>query len=194
MRFADIRRYLKPYSMVANRSTTINHAFAASIAPSDTYDEVRIRQALVLLGQNPDADLFCVYCGAKAETWDHVHATVKDKVFSGHGHRIGNLLPCCKPCNSQKGNKNWRTFLVGLSRAPDRIHRAQRIEAYLAAYSVRDAVAVHLPEYQELQGLRQQVLALLAKADKLAGMVRAKTSAIQPEVQFDDPGSSGSAG
>jgi 5-methylcytosine-specific restriction endonuclease McrA len=106
MRFPDIRRYLKPYSIVASRTTTVNHAFAASIAPSDTYEAAKVREAVVALGQDADADLVCVYCGAEAETWDHVHATVKDKAFSGHGHRLGNLLPCCKPCNSKKGNKD----------------------------------------------------------------------------------------
>lgn len=88
MRFADIRRYLKPYSIVANRSTTINHVFAASIAPSDIYDEATIRKAIAYLGQNPDMDLLCVYCGHSAETWDHAHATVKDKAFSGYGTEL----------------------------------------------------------------------------------------------------------
>ena len=44
MRYKDIRRYLKPYSMVASRATTINHAFAACIAPCDKYDEEVMRQ------------------------------------------------------------------------------------------------------------------------------------------------------
>ena len=105
MRYKDIRRYLKPYSMVASRATTINHAFAACIAPCDKYDEEVMRKAIIALGQDPDSDLLCVYCGDEAETWDHIHATVREKKFSGHGHRIGNLLPCCKTCNSKKGNK-----------------------------------------------------------------------------------------
>lgn len=176
MRFRDIRRYLKPYSMVASRSTTINHAFAASIAPSDTFDEKKVRAAVVALGQDPDADLICAYCGAEAETWDHVHATVKNKAFSGHGHRLGNLLPCCKPCNSKKGNKDWRTFLGTRPADLQRADRERRIQAYLTAYEVKDSIPQHLPEYQEFQELRRQVLELFAKADRLAAIVRSKAS------------------
>ena len=179
MRFTDIRRYLKPYSMVASRSTTINHAFAASIAPSDTFDTKAVRAAVIALGQDPDADLVCVYCGSEAETWDHVHATVKDKKFSGHGHRLGNLLPCCKPCNSKKGNKDWRVFLTGLhSMDAERKKRERIIDSYLKKYGGKDSIPEHLPEYRELQELRRQVLELFIKADKLATIVRSKTGAI----------------
>ena len=179
MRIAAIRSYLRPYSIVARRSTTVNHAFAASIAPSDTFDTEAVRAAVVALGQNPDADLVCIYCGSEAETWDHVHATVKDKKFSGHGHRLGNLLPCCKPCNSKKGNKDWRVFLAAL-RATDaeRRRRERLIEGYLKKYGGKDPIPEHLPEYRELQEIRQQVLELFSKADKLASIVRSKAGAI----------------
>lgn len=93
MRYRDIRRYLKPYSMVSSRTTTINHAFAASIAPNDNYDEEKIRGALIVLGQ--------------------------------------------------------------------------------------DAVPEHLPEYQQLQEIRDQVIALLRKADGLAKIVREKSTGAQ---------------
>ncbi len=175
MRYRDIRRYLKPYSIVANRTTTINHAFAACIAPFDTYDEERVREVVATLGQDPDTNLVCSYCGAEAETWDHVHATVKDKKFSGFGHRIGNLLPCCKTCNSKKGNKGWRIFLSSLPMPdPLRKERESRIDTYLNRYCCMDAIPEHLPEYQELQELRRKVLELFHKADELASVVRSK--------------------
>jgi hypothetical protein len=164
--------------MAARRTTTINHAFAAAIAPFDTYDEGRVRQALEVLGQDPDADLLCAYCGVEAETWDHVYATVKSKKFSGQGHRIGNLLPCCKPCNSKKGNKDWRLFLQTLPLS-DAIRREReiRIDAYLSSYSISDTVPEDLPEYRELQELRNQVLEIFRKADVLAGAIRSKVAA-----------------
>jgi len=165
--------------MVAGRTTTINHAFAASIAPCDIYDDQRLRQAIRSLGQDPDADLQCAYCGKEAETWDHVHATVRSKKFSGHGHRIGNLLPCCKQCNSKKGNKEWQAFLDTLL-MPDseRKKREARIEAYLAKHCVPDALPEHLPEYAQLQVLRQQVLDIFQQADILARIIRSKSGAI----------------
>jgi hypothetical protein len=180
MRYKDIRRFLKPYSMVASRTTTISHAFAASIAPCDTFDDQMVRTALKMLGQDPDAELECAYCGAKAETWDHVHATVQDKKFSGYGHRLGNLLPCCKPCNSRKGNKDWLVFLRTLPITEAfRVERESRIAAYLAEYGAKDAVPEHLPEYEQLQELRRQVLQIFREADELASVVRRKSELLK---------------
>ncbi len=180
MRYKDIRRFLKPYSMVASRTTTISHAFAASIAPSDTFDDQKVRMALTALGQDPDAELECAYCGVLAETWDHVHATVQGKKFSGYGLRVGNLLPCCKPCNSRKGNKNWQTFLHSLPISEAvRSERESRIVTYLTEYGVKDTVPEHLPEYEQLQELRRQVLQLFREADELASIVRKKSEVIK---------------
>jgi 5-methylcytosine-specific restriction endonuclease McrA len=180
MRYKDIRRFLKPYSMVASRTTTISHAFAASIAPCDTFDDQRVRMALTVLGQDPDGELECAYCGARAETWDHVHATVQHKKFSGYGHRLGNLLPCCKPCNSRKGNKNWLVFLRTLPITEAlRAERERRIATYLTEYGVKDVVPEQLPEYEQLQELRRQVLQLFREADELAIVVRRKSEVVK---------------
>ena len=175
MRYRDIRRFLKPYSIVASRTTTLNHAFAAAIAPCDSYDEEKMRVAIGLLGQDPDKDLDCVYCGLKAETWDHVHATVRDKKFSGFGHRLGNLVPCCKPCNSRKGNKVWSAFLdsMGLDEV-ELTRRKNLIGTYLSEYRLLDSIPDQLPEYQQLQELLRQVLEVFARADILAAQVRQK--------------------
>jgi hypothetical protein len=179
MRFEDLKRHLKPYIMVANRTTTINHAFAASVAPCDSYEPARVREAIVGLDQDPNDHLRCVYCGDVAETWDHLHATVEAKEFSGFGHRIGNLVPCCKPCNSRKGNKGWREYLSSIG-APDdlRTRRAKIITDHIERHGRRDAVPKDLPEYRALLNIRDQVLALLARGDELAATIRAKTTAI----------------
>jgi hypothetical protein len=174
MRCSDIRRHLKPYSIVERRTTTVNHAFAAAIAPCDTYDEAKAREAMHLLGQDPD-DLHCVYCRSKAETWDHVHATVSAKKFSGYGHRLGNLLPCCKPCNSRKGNQRWSDYIERLGLNTDElIIRRRQIQAYLDRYELRDPVPSQCVEYEQLQEIRCQVLDLFAKADVLAKELRSK--------------------
>jgi hypothetical protein len=175
MRCSDIRRHLKPYSILANRATTVNHAFAAAVAPCDAYDEQKTRDAMRLLEQDPDTDLSCVYCGLRAETWDHVHATVVDKSFSGFGHRLGNLLPCCKPCNSKKGNKSWPVYLESLGLDSEELVRRKRmIKGYLAEYRLVDSIPRHLREYQQLQELRGQVLELFARADDVAKQLRLK--------------------
>ncbi len=176
MQFRDIYRHLKPYSIVANRTTTINHAFAACIASADTFDLERIRAAIVSLKQDPEKDLLCAYCGLEAETWDHVHATVKKSEFSGHGNKLGNLLPCCKQCNSRKGNKHWRSFLEGMKLPENvRIERLTIISSYLEEYDAEEIVPRHLPEYQELQKLKSEVLVIFEKADILAKVIRSKS-------------------
>ena len=173
MRYADITRHLNPYGIVAHRKTTINHAFAAAVAPCDMYDELSVRAAISLLGQDPDSALRCVYCDVPAETWDHVFAMVLKSKFSGHGHRLGNLLPCCKQCNSRKGNKNWQQFLETLP-APleTRLKRVAAIQRYLDSFPAPDPVPEHLAEYQELQKIKEQIIALMARADVIAKRIR----------------------
>jgi 5-methylcytosine-specific restriction endonuclease McrA len=179
MRYTSIKAHLKAYSIVAKRTTTINHAFAAAIAPHDAFNEQRVREALQTLGQDPDGEIACAYCGGPAETWDHVHATVAKKEFSGHGHRLGNLLPCCKPCNSKKGNKDWQAYLgqMKLTEA-DRAERVEVISRYLKKYGVVDAVPEESAEYRELVRLREEVLERFKRADELAGRIRAKSRAM----------------
>ena len=173
MHYSSIRSHLKPYVIVARRKSTISHAFAAAIAPSDVYNEDQVRVAMTELAVNPDEDLMCAYCGNKAQTWDHVYATVRDTHFSGFGHRLGNLLPCCKSCNSSKGNKDWERFLSELALNPElHLARKQKITAHLARYYVQDSIPNHLPAYEHLLNIKLQVMDLLAQADELAKIIR----------------------
>lgn len=167
---------MRPYSIVRNRTTTINHAFAACIALNDSFDAEKIKAAIVALKQDPEKELVCVYCGEPAQTWDHVHATVRNSVFSGHGNNLGNLLPCCKLCNSRKGNKPWKVHLANLILSDDlRVKRYEVIDSYLEAYKGENVVPKDLPEYQELQKLKAEVLKIFVRADLLAEIIRSKS-------------------
>ena len=173
MKYASIARHLRPYRMVRKRRTTVNHMFAASIAPNDPYEVDRVRAAVATLGNDPEGDLECAYCGDDAETWDHIFATVKDSRFSGHGHRVGNLLPCCKPCNSKKGNKAWETYLATLPLAKaDFRRRHDRIERYLSTYSYHDQMQLRTEDHRRLDEIRETILDLMAKADVIAERIR----------------------
>ena len=105
-----------------------------------------------------------------------MYATVKAKEFSGHGHRLGNLLPCCKPCNSKKGNKPWRTFLK--EQRLDDPDRVQIIEQYLQKHRVIDTIPKDLAELDAMRKLRCEVLSLLAKADQVAQKIREKAQTV----------------
>lgn len=48
----------------------------------------------------------CVYCGAPADTIDHVTPCAR-----GGLHEIGNLLPVCGPCNFAKHDKTREEFI-----------------------------------------------------------------------------------
>ena len=108
MRTSTIRKHLDTYKIASERKTTINHAFASALAPADAFDKDRVARAMEVLGQDPSGDLHCVYCFADAETWDHVVGLVKDGNLRGYGRQLGNLVPCCKNCNSSKGGKTFK--------------------------------------------------------------------------------------
>lgn len=164
---------MRPYSIFRKRRTTVNHAFAAAIAPCDDYDETKLRQAIRSLGQDPDQDLNCVYCGGFAQTWDHVLPTVLKSEFSGAGHRISNLVPCCKPCNSSKTNRNWESFLRTVSKDDAEFARRKDCIRSHLSNMPNDMVPSHDSKYSELRHIRDEVLCLLQKADILAQEIRA---------------------
>lgn len=110
MKAIAIKKYLRP-STVMGRKSTFTNAFASALAPHDVYDVAAVAAAMRDLGQDPDGDLACVYCGREAATWDHVFNRVVKGDFSGHGHRIRNLVPCCRSCNESKGQKAWLDYL-----------------------------------------------------------------------------------
>lgn len=173
MRIKSIASHLRPYVMLARRRTTINHAFAAAVAPSDTYDEATVSEAMLVLNIDPSGDLDCAYCGEPAETWDHIFATVRHSRFSGHGHRLGNLLPCCKPCNSKKGNKAWYAHLRSLAMADDlRAKRESAIASFIHRYGVLEPTIVTSPDHDRLEAIRLQVLELLTEGDAIAARIR----------------------
>jgi hypothetical protein len=177
VKYKSVRGHLKPYGIHARRRTTVNHAFAAAIAPNDVFDEARIRGAVRALGQDPDEDLRCVYCDAPAQTWDHVFATVHKGEFSGHGHRLGNLLPCCKPCNSAKGSREWRKFLATKGTGVAQQRRIELIQAYLDQFQVVDPVQVETGDHREMARIKREVLELLQKADIVASRIRGRGKA-----------------
>lgn len=182
MRYKSVSGHLRPFSIVKKRTTTINHAFASAIAPVIPYDEAAIREAIQFLGQDPDEDLHCVYCGGFAETWDHVEPTVKKKMFSGVGHSIGNLVPCCKPCNSRKGGKPWSQYLAQAA-GSEFEERHALIDRHLKRYAVPIQLPGEIPEYKELLRIREKVLDLFAEADRVAARLRQMQASIQLEME-----------
>jgi hypothetical protein len=176
----DIARYLKPYSILQARRTTVANAFASALAPSDRYDDALIREALTFLGQDPDGDLTCLYCGKKAETWDHVYSLVKAGEYAGYGHALGNLVPCCKSCNSSKGGTNWFAFIDRvIIDEQRRISLQSMLYSYIERFGhprfaqsdIATLYAEQMARYRKIQG---EILDLMREADDLAAIIRAQ--------------------
>lgn len=177
MNIKDIRRHLDSYSIVQRRKTTINHAFASALAPCDAYDEERVRQAMELLGQIDPENLVCVYCNSTAETWDHLVGLVKKSELAGYGHQLGNLVPCCRACNSLKGGRDWRAFVR--MKKPNEDDR-RRLEAILEEYirtfaadvDVSHAKQTHPEQWRRYADIKGQIIDLMAEADRVASGLR----------------------
>ena len=180
MKLEDIKPHLRPYSIVQRRRTTINHAFASALAPTDVYDEERLKQAMAALGQTDLGHLRCVYCGAAAETWDHLVGLVKNSELTGYGHQVGNLVPSCCTCNSRKGNRNWREFLRSAVPDPKREQLESVLEEYLHRYAAEvdlsRARAQHPQEWEQYAKIKGQIIELMREADRLAERLRLQTT------------------
>ena len=179
MKKKSIKTHLMPYSIFQKRKTTLNHAFASALAPNDSYDEVTLIKALSLLGQDLNDDLKCVYCESKAETWDHLVGLVKNSQLRGYGHQIGNLVPCCKDCNSKKGSKEWQQFLeTEIKDEQDRNLILRRLRLYLRYAKPIDIkkIKTEMPaEWQRYESIKDKILELMRQADKVADKIRNKS-------------------
>lgn len=183
----SIRKHLQPYSIAKRRITTINHAFASAIAPSEAYDPMRTARAIKDLGQNPDEELNCVYCGRRAETWDHVYGLVRLKQYSGYGHTLGNLGPCCSKCNSRKGGKEWTVFIQGMIK--DKAELQKRITVMRSYFRKRSPQLVSLSQIEKLcphemshmRTLQRRIISSMEEADEIAARMREKIGRRLPD-------------
>jgi hypothetical protein len=177
MTTTDIKRYLQTYSIIKNRKTTINNAFASALSVADNFVIEDVNEAIKLLGQNPKKDLKCVYCENSASTWDHIRSIVDGGVFSGYGHQLNNLIPCCKECNSAKGNKDWEIFIR--SKNPKNLKRKiSLIKSHINKDSIDFKKKINSKlikdDYLKYIQIKDKVIKLLEKADEQAEIIREK--------------------
>jgi 5-methylcytosine-specific restriction endonuclease McrA len=175
VKLATIKKHLRSQTIMRRKSTIAN-AFASALAPFDDFDQDEVAKAVRDLGQDPEGDLSCVYCGAAAATWDHIFNRVVGGEFSGHGHRIRNLVPSCRTCNERKGQKPWREWLRQVA-PPDEDARAASLEKFLsrttaAAFTMEDMRHHARDELERFLEVRSQVFSLLVEADELAAVIR----------------------
>ncbi|MCX7157062.1 MAG: HNH endonuclease [Rhodocyclales bacterium] len=168
----SIRSHLAPYSIFSKRRTTVAHAFASALAPSEEFDNEKVEAALNALGQKNLQALTCIYCGKSAQTWDHLENLVREGKLNGYGHQIGNLVPCCRDCNSEKGGKSFRDYVSTLSLSP--IEQADLIaclEKHLSLAAPIDISTLDSEDKDALDkfnAIQLKILRLMEEADALA--------------------------
>ncbi|OBQ65276.1 HNH endonuclease [Mesorhizobium loti] len=180
MRLASIKKYLRHQSIMQRKSTFAN-AFASALAPFDEYSPEAAAEAIRDLGQDPEEDLVCAYCGQPAATWDHVFNRVIGGEFSGHGHRVRNLVPSCRTCNERKGQKSWREWLRVLAPSDEeaRVVNFERFlsKAAIAPFTFDDMKHQAHDELTRYLEIRAEVFRLMKEADDLASIIRSRASA-----------------
>jgi hypothetical protein len=169
-----IKKMFAPSKVYGASSTSVSKAFAAAIAAADTYDEGRVRRMLELLDQNPDEPLLCTYCAAPATSWDHLESIVRQQRYNPPGHVLGNLVPCCSRCNSQKGNQSWRDFVAKTlppTRQPAVVARIERVVSEFRDGGA-ETQALNPELIAELMTMRDEVHAILRRADEMIKTAR----------------------
>ncbi|NBS70899.1 HNH endonuclease [bacterium] len=163
---------MKKYK-TTSRTSTISHAFASALAISDPYDESALAESLKILGQSTKEPLRCVFCTSPARTIDHLNGLVEKSRFTGHGHVIGNLVPCCEPCNTSKGSKPWRTFAKAVGTPDEQIERIAAYEALAPTPMSEDDLRALYPDLMEAYArMRSLCHEMLRTTDNLAAEIQ----------------------
>lgn len=120
---------------IMGRSSSVTNSFVNSIIPVITPNPEEIRDALAILEMSEE--VACAYCGDSWTEWDHLRPIVIDRLPTGYVSEIHNLVPACGKCNQSKGNRHWRTWMLGnAAKSPSTrgvvdLHvRVSRLEAY----------------------------------------------------------------
>jgi hypothetical protein len=130
------------------------------------------------LKQDPDKELRCVFCGKSASSWDHLYPVVKDREFHGYGNWLGNLVPCCTNCNSQKRGNTWSDFLK--SSDPKNFQAKERmLEKYYRKYGRPRITPSKISvlcgkDIRHLSKLREEIFQRMKQADRVASTIHEK--------------------
>jgi hypothetical protein len=102
---------------------------------------------------------------------------VQDRRFSGFGHALGNLVPCCRECNSAKGNKPWEIYLRSKGDGAEIDALAARLRAYQIFFDMPgvpyESLRAKVPQdIAEFEAIEDEIMRLMARADEVAARIR----------------------
>ena len=95
---------------IKSRTSTIARSMASTIVPRIPCTPEDNRKIASILQMDLDKPT-CVYCGQPANHLDHLHPLIDNVFPSGYCSDPGNLVPCCRRCNQDKGSADWKTFM-----------------------------------------------------------------------------------
>jgi hypothetical protein len=164
----------------------VTNAFVISVIPEIAPSAEEILEGLALLGMTPE-NIRCTYCGDAHTTWDHLRPLVIGQRPTGFISEIGNLVPACSPCNSSKGNQEWRKWMLGSApRSPtgrklldvaDRVARVEAYERWRPPTRIDFAALVGKETWENLWLLSAAINTQLRQAQAVADAIRTRVDA-----------------
>ena len=164
-----------------SRKTSITNAFVSAIVPVVRPTDNEILEALTILGLTPES-VECIYCGDKCNAWDHLRPIVIGRRPTGYISEIANLVPACQPCNSSKGNSNWKEWMLGgapqspksrrVAGLDDRVARLEAYERWREPTSVNFEMIFGRETYEEYWRELDRVIAELERSQGMADTLR----------------------
>ena len=91
---------------ITSRISTLRRSMACTMMNRDACTPEQEQEWLTFFPDNK-----CAYCGQPATHLDHLHPMIRDNEPTGYGTDPGNLVPCCRKCNTPKGNMDWEDFM-----------------------------------------------------------------------------------
>jgi hypothetical protein len=165
-----------------SRKTSITNAFVSAIIPIVPPTAEEIAEALEVLGMTVET-VTCIYCGDKCNAWDHLRPLVVGRRPTGYISEIANLVPACQPCNSSKGNSQWRKWMIGTApRSPTtrgvaemraRIDKLEAYERWRRPTHVDFAAILGREAYEEYWQELDRIIGEMERSQTLANRHRA---------------------
>ena len=91
---------------ITSRISTLRRSMACTLLNRDACTPEQEQEWLKFFPDNT-----CAYCGQEATHLDHLNPMIRDNEPTGYGTDPGNLVPCCKKCNTPKSNMEWEDFM-----------------------------------------------------------------------------------
>lgn len=166
---------------ITGRTSSITNAFVSAIIPAIRPTEAEVREALDILGLDPE-NLRCAYCGDKSSEWDHLRPLVRAKNPTGYVSEIANLVPSCGKCNQSKGASDWKNWILGsahhspasrpISDLKERVARLEAFERWKTPIKIDFASAVQADLWAAHWQNRDRLLDLMKEYQVCADQIR----------------------